>query len=230
MCARGSRGCAQSRVAFALCAPLQLKNDFVAERRSMEASVRFHRACLFSSLARSCSGSIFARVRLALSWRAEPSLRRPSFACCQKREAQLLREERWKSKMERSPFHVDLVAEQERIDEVSQHPASELGGTLTYRCYSVCYFRWRACRLQENRMRLREEARRQKLIEKRKEEVKKEIILQVQPHLHSSSTRSVEALTAFMRAAPASRRPCPSKVTWRRCGRRSVPFSWRSVA
>ena len=29
-----------------------------------------------------------------------------------------MREERWRSKMERSPFHVDLVAEQERIDEV----------------------------------------------------------------------------------------------------------------
>jgi hypothetical protein len=29
-----------------------------------------------------------------------------------------MREERWKAKMERSPFHVDLVAEQERIDEV----------------------------------------------------------------------------------------------------------------
>jgi hypothetical protein len=34
-------------------------------------------------------------------------------------------------------------------------------------------------RVQENRMRLREEARRQKLIEKKKEEVKTEIILKV---------------------------------------------------
>lgn len=34
-----------------------------------------------------------------------------------KKEAQFMREERWKAKMERSPFHVDLVAEHERIDE-----------------------------------------------------------------------------------------------------------------
>lgn len=33
--------------------------------------------------------------------------------------------------------------------------------------------------LQENRVRLREEARRQRLIEKRKEEVKREIVLKV---------------------------------------------------
>ena len=40
------------------------------------------------------------------------------FFFTQKKESQLLREERWRAKLERSPFHVDLVAEQERIDEV----------------------------------------------------------------------------------------------------------------
>lgn len=36
----------------------------------------------------------------------------------QKKEAAARREEKWKAKMERSPFHVDQLAEQERIDEV----------------------------------------------------------------------------------------------------------------
>lgn len=36
----------------------------------------------------------------------------------QKKETAAMREEKWKAKMERSPFHVDLLAEHERIDEV----------------------------------------------------------------------------------------------------------------
>ena len=54
--------------------------------------------------------------------------------------------ERWRQKMDRSPFLVDLLAENERIDE-------------------------------ENRVRLREEARRERILEKRKNKVKNEIIL-----------------------------------------------------
>lgn len=38
--------------------------------------------------------------------------------CAQKREAAARREQKWQSKLARSPFHVDLVAEQERVDEV----------------------------------------------------------------------------------------------------------------
>lgn len=41
-----------------------------------------------------------------------------SYLCLQKKDVAAKREASWKVKMERSPFHVDLVAEHERIDEV----------------------------------------------------------------------------------------------------------------
>lgn len=42
----------------------------------------------------------------------------PACLCLQKKDVAAKREASWKVKMERSPFHVDLVAEHERIDEV----------------------------------------------------------------------------------------------------------------
>ncbi len=49
----------------------------------------------------------------------------------QKREAQMRREERWRGKTERSPFHVDLVAEQERIDEVRAWACCSTGRSVS---------------------------------------------------------------------------------------------------
>ena len=56
------------------------------------------------------------------------------------------KEAQWRRKMERSPFLVDLLAENERIDE-------------------------------ENRVRLEEEARRERMLQRRKANIKNEIIL-----------------------------------------------------
>ena len=72
------------------------------------------------------------------------SQRRTHRAQMQRKKAQ--QSEQWRHKMERSPFLVDLVAENERIDE-------------------------------ENRVRIREDARRAKQLDKRKNRVKNEIIL-----------------------------------------------------
>ena len=70
--------------------------------------------------------------------------RRSHRAQMQRKKAQ--QSEQWRHKMERSPFLVDLVAENERIDE-------------------------------ENRVRIREDARRAKQLERRKNRVKNEIVL-----------------------------------------------------
>lgn len=70
----------------------------------------------------------------------------------------------WQKKMKRSPFRVDLLAENERIDE-------------------------------ENRIRLREETRREKKLTKKKDQVKNEIILKA-----LSETSDLEALRREKRA------------------------------
>ena len=56
------------------------------------------------------------------------------------------KEDQWRRKMERSPFMVDLIAENERIDE-------------------------------ENKVRIEEETRRERMLHRRKEKIKNEIVL-----------------------------------------------------
>lgn len=76
----------------------------------------------------------------------------------------LKKERKWQKKTDKSPFLIDLVADEERIAE-------------------------------ENRLRLREQARRQRAIEKRKQQVKNDIILKA-----LSEQSDLEALRQEKRA------------------------------
>lgn len=108
--------------------------------------------------------------------------------CClrQRTGVKKTKQKKWKKKMQNSPFHIDLVAESERIDEVRAAQLVQCRDSRgSHHKPSTC-----AAHVQENRVRLREQIRRQKHNERMREKVKNEIILKA---CYPSSTRTCPA-------------------------------------